>query len=490
MRSVDLSVSMSVALNIRICIKRLRGSTAYIWLVMLCCLSGCREFIADTPYSEIKIPKKFDQTSSAKPEKEHYSLSEWWRRWNNQQLNSIISTALVNNSDITIARARVLEARSSTAIAEGSLLPTVGINSRIRGGPVKWYNARREESGAIDTYLSGLTGTWEPDLFGGRADDASAARFYALSLEEQLHGMQLLVITEVAHNYFALINLMKRQIILDQSVIILNKLLEYTSARFNAGQAGINDKNLIREQLSETNSKRDPLIAEIEIRRRRILVLSGVVPENKDFKISTNLKHIPRPPLGELPSDVLNRRPDVRARLDAVNAQLSRLNSAKKDLLPRFQINFFGGSGKLQFGLLPGSDGLAGLGTLAGLTVYLPIFTAGRIEANIAMNDASLHEALAEYNKSILQALEEVENAYSARLALERRTKELMHAMSDANSNAASINLLYNSGRKTLGDYLNSRLILLNRADQYTMSLSELESATIRLYASLGGGWQ
>jgi len=449
-------------------------------------LSGCKEFIVETPVSEISIPNHFDKSPSVNKGGENYKIAEWWKNWKNPNLNTIISVALHNNTDIMIAKARVIEARSGLVIAEGNLLPTVGIKSSVGGGPVNWYSMGKEKSRTLDAYLAGITGTWEPDLFGGRADDAAAASYDEIAAEEQLSGVQLLVATELTHNYLAAAYLIKRELILRQSESELEKLLLYTTARFNAGQAQINDINLVREQLLDIKSKKEPLHAEYELRKRRIAVLSGEAPERMILKISDLSSTVPNAPSGVMPSGVLSRRPDVRARLAAVNAQLSRLNSAKKDLLPRFQINFFSGSGKLQIG---GLSSLEGLGSLASLTVYLPIFTAGRIEANIVLNDARLQSALAEYNQSLIKSLEDVENSYGIKLALDRRVKELKASVLTANKNAESNNLLYFSGRKTLGDVLGARLDSLQKSDQYIVALSELEAATVRLYASLGGGW-
>jgi NodT family efflux transporter outer membrane factor (OMF) lipoprotein len=449
-------------------------------------LAGCKEFIAETPISEIVIPNQFDNSPAIKKNDKNYTQTEWWKSWKNPNLNYFISTALYNNLDISIAKARVIEARSGLAITEGKLLPTVGIKSSVGGGPIEWYSPGKEQGRTLDAYLAGITGTWEPDLFGGRADDSAAAHYDELAVQEQLRGVQLLVATELAHNYLSAVFLMKRELIINQTESTLENLLTYTTARFNAGQAQINDADVIREKIHEIKSTKEPLRIEIESRKRRIAVLSGETPENMIINISDSGIIVPNIPLGVMPSEVLLRRPDIRARLDAVNAQLSRLNSAKKDLLPRFQINFFAGSGKLQIGGLPT---LEGLGSLASLTVYLPIFTAGRIEANIALNDARLQSALAEYNKSLIQSLEDVENSYGIRLALDRRIKELKASVSTANKNSESTYSLYLAGHKTLGDVLNSRLDALQKKDQYILALSECEAATIRLYASLGGGW-
>lgn len=485
--------------------------STFAFYFMALCLSGCKNFVASTPISEISIPKKFDEVAIKKNNQTVESLEEWWTNWHDAQLNKFVSKSLFNSTDVIAARARVIEARSGVDYAEGGLLPTVGVYSAVAGGPVDWISRGPFQSvGPVATSnliptsnlpisnfvpnsnsvpaanLEGITGTWEPDLFGGRRDDAMAALYTELTVEEQLRGVQLQVSIETADNYFSVIYLSKRKIILDQSIATSEKLLEYTQARFNAGQAQTSDINLIRQQLLGLTNKKEPLLAEIQVHRRKLAVLSGTTPETQISLVFNSTARPPRLPEGILPSDVLNRRPDVRARLAALNSQLFRLNSAKKDLLPRFQISFFGGNGRLQFLGLPGIQGLGGL---AALTVQLPIFSGGKIEANILANDARLQVALAEYNKAILQSLEEVENAYGIRLALDRRETVLLSSLSYSKLNLHSTNELFQSGSKTIGDTLIAKLDVLAREDEVTQAQLDAAKATIRLYASLGGGW-
>jgi len=169
-----------------------------------------------------------------------------------------------------------------------------------------------------------------------------------------------------------------------------------------------------------------------------------------------------------------------------VRAQTARLSSAKTDLLPRFQINFFGGDGRLHFEGIPG---LQGTGGLVGLTAQLPIFTAGRIQANIAANDARLEAAAADYDNAVLRALEDVENAYGHRRGLDQRVAALARALDSARRNQRASVGLYEGGSKTLEDVLNARLDEFERRDELIQTQMGQAAATVQLYSALGGGW-
>ena len=458
-----------------------------IFVFLLFSLSGCKEFIAETPVSQVRVPSRFDSIPNSESHQIPSNMTEWWRSWNDPILSQAISSALTYNTDLRIAQARVIEARSGASIADGALLPTVGIWSGVGGGPANWYLPEGyEQSRSVDAYLAGITGNWEPDLFGGRADDAAAAHFTVINTEEQLQGTKLLITIELAQNYFAALNLIKRLMIIDKSITYYSKLENYFRERYNVGQVQLSDVSKIRTEIEVLRSKREPLDAEIKAYRRRVSVLSGGNPDDRKFSAIGTQFNLPKPPRGIIPSEVLERRPDVRARLAAVNSQLSRLNSAKKDLLPRFRISFFDGSGRLHFEGIPGLQGLAGL---ASISVYLPIFTAGRIEANISLNDAQLQRSLAEYDKVILKSLEEVENSYGEIVSLRSKLNNLNMALQNAIHTIEENNALYQVGKKTLGDVLFSRIEACNRANDLSQAQLEMNLATLRLYASLGGAW-
>ncbi len=245
-------------------------------------------------------------------------------------------------------------------------------------------------------------------------------------------------------------------------------------------------ETLVREQLSLERAKRPPLVALIEARRRRLAVLLGKPPEAAPTLPQPAPFNVPAAPIGLMPVQVVERRPDVQARVALVRAHAARLQSARTDLLPRFGIQFLGGDAELHFEGLPNFGATGGL---IGLSAYLPVFNHGRIRANIAANDARLEEAVADYDAAVLKALEDVENAYRRRSALDQRSTSLASALSAARRNEGASKDLYEGGRKEFRDVLDDRLQALNDEDELVQAEMGQATATVQLYRALGGGW-
>jgi NodT family efflux transporter outer membrane factor (OMF) lipoprotein len=453
-------------------------------------LAGFKVFETTAPPPQASVPETFEQSSPGGASMSSENLSHWWTIWRDPTLERLIKDALEANTDIRIARSRVAEARSLVAVVESALYPTLGASGGVWGGAAQWRNPVVDlipgGSHSFDAHLEGAVASWEPDIFGGRADDAEAAREAALSVEEQLNGARMIVVAEVAENYQEARGLQRRIAVLDGSIAAIEQLLRYVKARFDAGQAQAYDLTQVRERMETQRGKRPALMSLLETRQRRLAVLTGRPPESAPRLANPGPFTTPAPPAGQMPADVLERRPDVRARVALVRAQTARLSSAKTDLLPRFQINFFGGDGRLHFEGIPG---LQGTGGLVGLTAQLPIFTAGRIQANIAANDARLEAAAADYDNAVLRALEDVENAYGHRRGLDQRVAALARALDSARRNQRASVGLYEGGSKTLEDVLNARLDEFERRDELIQTQMGQAAATVQLYSALGGGW-
>jgi outer membrane protein TolC len=341
-------------------------------------------------------------------------------------------------------------------------------------------------SNGIDAHMVGVAASWEPDIFGGRKDDATAAQYFAASVEQQAIGARMIVIAEVAATYQEARGLQRRLAVLDGSIAAVEGLQRYANGRFEAGQALRYDVDQARERLASLRATRPSLVALIDMERRRLAVLTGRAPESAALLSAPPIFALPPAPSGALPSTVLERRPDVLAHAALLRAQQARLASAKTEMLPRFSIQFLGQDGHLQF---EGVPGLGGTGGLIGLSVHLPIFTAGRIRANIAANDAGLEAAAASYDNALLLALEDVENAYSLRQSLDGRALEQASALTLARRNQQGATGLYENGHKTLQDVLNAKLDAFAREDDLVQTQMGQATASVLLYRALGGGW-
>lgn len=459
-------------------------------------LCGCVSASRSTPASQVVVPTAFEEPVPDGRRTTDEELARWWTVWQDSALEQWISDALKANTDIRVAQLHVVEARSLVTAVESALYPRVAAGGGIWGAEADWRLPPPPSdippgwlpsvSHGFYGGLAGLGASWEPDVFGGHRADATAARAMAVSAIESLNGARMIVVADVVENYQEARGLQLRLSVLDRGIATLEQLLNYVQARYQAGQALAFDVDQAREQLEGQLAKRAPLLALIEVRRRRLAVLAGKAPESAAALPPPTAFTIPPPPVGIVPVQMLERRPDVQARAAQVQACAARLTSARKDLLPRFGIQFLGGDGELHFDGLPG---IGATGGLINLTAYLPVFTAGRVRANIAASDARLNEAFVDYDATVLKALEDVENAYRFRNALDQSIQSLAAALAAAQRSDAASTALYEGGRKTLRDVLESRLAALNDEDDLVQTEMGRATATVQLYRALGGGW-
>lgn len=456
---------------------------------------GCAVTDSAAPPSRVAVPARFAQAPVAQVPAGGgggEDLAHWWTQWRDPVLDRLVDAALAANPDLAVARDHVRQARAYVAVARSALYPTVGATGDIAGGGLGWSNpavpaalAPNLGDPATDGHLAGLAAAWEPDLFGGRAADLRAARAVAQSVDEQLRGTRMLVAADIVENYVASVDDLRRVALIDRAAAVLDRMEAYARARMAAGQATRADIDAIRARRRVLLAARPLLGADVDTRRRRIAVLSGRVPEQAPVISQPALFVIPPVPVGIVPVAVMDRRPDVRARRDLVQAGLERLRSARTDLLPRFGLEFFGGNGRLRFDGLPG---LSGSGGLVALTSYLPLFTAGRIHAQIDVADARLDEAVTLYDQALLTALSEVETAYETRAALDVQGQGLSAALAAARRAAEDRLGLFDGGRSTLLDALQARLDAVAIEDAGVRSEDGRAMATIRLAVALGGG--
>ncbi|TDV03514.1 efflux transporter outer membrane subunit [Paraburkholderia caballeronis] len=449
-------------------------------------LSACSSVVRVDVPPQREIPAGFQQAPPG--DGAPTDLAHWWRQWQDPVLTQYIDDALAANTDLRIATARVREARAIAAMAESLRYPTLS----ARAGGAYGFGDLRSPAPAPDdapdltSYAGGVTAAWEVDLFGRRASDAEAAGLLADAAQESLRGTRLAIVGDVAQNYAEARGLQRRLDLVERSLTTLHELERYADARFRAGDATRYDVMRVREQIAAREALRPALSSQIDARVRRLAVLTGRPAQQAAPLAQPGPFYVPPAPAGELPSTVLERRPDVRAAATLVRAQAARLGSAKAELLPRFYLTFAGLDGRVR---LEGLPALSGTGGLIGIGADLPIFNAGRLRSNIDANDARLQRALAQHDKTLLQTLEEVDSAYGIRHGLDRRAERMTATLDVARDNAQRAKRLYEAGQRTLQDVLDARIDALQREDELVQTQTDDALATVRLYLALGGGW-
>jgi outer membrane protein TolC len=242
-------------------------------------------------------------------------------------------------------------------------------------------------------------------------------------------------------------------------------------------------------QLRSLQSQIEPLKALLASHLRRIAVLRGLAPQGAAVAaLPPRPSTARRPPSlpAVLPGDVLERRPDVRGTARRVRAQAAKVGSAKADLLPKFYLGLSGAAGRLHPDHIEGTN--FGLQTL-GVGVRIPLFNAGRIRANIVVNEAQLEGVAIEYEQKVLSALEDVDNVYTALKAFHTRHELMMQAAELARQIAHRKAALFTTGQELLQVSLEADAEALKREDEAIQSDIALNTYTVLLYKALGGGW-
>lgn len=452
--------------------------------------------------SEIPIPASFDEAKVAQGSQE---IRQWWQNWQDPLLSQLITQGLQSSHDIRIAESRLNEALAISRLATADLGPQAGVGASagISKGSFELSKDDRIDRllgpAASRVYDShdfdgnhanvGFSASWEPDIFGQKQSDADAAYFAAMGMQEQVYGAQLLVANQIAEHYLSARAAEQRELIADKNIATLTRYQRYVQGRFNAGHVTAQDVNNIKSKLNAARAKKSTLQAEREAHTRSIAVLIGEVPQNFVLpKSSINiLAQQPQAPSGQTPPGLLERRPDIRAYAAQVQAYSAKLASAEADLLPRFSINFLGQGGRIEID----SDipSLKGWGSLLSVGINVPIFTNGRIQANIENADARLQTALLQYDQSILRALGEVDSAYHMHHALQQQNALLNTASQQAAKRASDAEKLFRYGDHTLDNALDAQIDLEQIQELKIQSQLARATMLLNIYKSLGGGW-
>jgi NodT family efflux transporter outer membrane factor (OMF) lipoprotein len=444
--------------------------------------------------SRLRI-SKFAQSAGKIPNRT-YRFKNRVASFQDPLLNDLITQALNANHDLKIAKARWREATTSITVAEAALYPSLDFS--ISGGREKRIDriigvpsgqGIKLITPTADAVSGGLAARWEIDVFGGRHLEAEAAAAQGQGSREGLHAAQVGLLAQLATNYLELRGVQQRSGILQKNIDLQHERLRTLQAFVKAGLA--NEADIARQQtlLQGTEATLPQLTNAEQKLIHRLGVLLGEPPENLGTRlaaVSPLPKQAPAMPK-LLPADLLAQRPDLRLAQTEVSAAAASLGSARADLYPKLVLSASGGVGALAVGGFPSlADSVYALGS--GLSA--PIFNAGRIRAYIAAADARLEQVAANYEKTFLLALEDVENAFVAHRSSTDSFSRLTEAEASAEKAYGLVDALYSRGA---GDYLavlDAQRSQLAVSDERVKAQTAVSVAMVSLYRAFGGGWR
>ena len=421
-------------------------------------------------------------------------LVHWWTTFNDPLLTSLVDRAVKSNLDLQQAQARILQARANRGIVAADLWPTIDLNTTAtRNRSVASVPAGTAGSTTVGTmhnlFQAGLDAAWELDVFGRVRRNIEAADADVQVTIEDYRGTLVALAAEVALNYINLRDFQQEIIISQNNLQSQQHTAGLTRQRFQVGLVSALDVANAEALVATTSSQIPILETAAQQAIYNLSVLLGREPAALVAELSPTSAIPPTPPVIpiSLPSELLLRRPDVRSAEAQLHSATARIGAATADLFPRF--NLIGATG---FQGSKTNDWIKGVNRVWSVSpsVSWNIFDAGRIRSNIELQKAIQQETLAAYQKTILTALQDVENALIAYAKDQQRRAALIDAVA-ANRKAVKLStLLYTEGQT---DFLN---VLDAQRSQYTseqalvISTRSLSTDLVALYKALGGGWE
>ncbi|HRK34484.1 MAG TPA: efflux transporter outer membrane subunit, partial [Candidatus Hydrogenedentes bacterium] len=340
-----------------------------------------------------------------------------------------------------------------------------------------------------DVYQIGFDASWELDVFGGNRRALEAASADIDAAEEGRRDIMVSLLAEVARNYLTLREAQSRLVIARENIQSQQDTVNIARARFDAGLTSEFDAMRAEAQLATTQSQLPAFETIVYSAIHRLSVLLG---KNPSALIEELLGEKPLPPLPPavptgLPSDLLRRRADVRMAERELAAATARIGEAMADLFPKFSLTG-------NFGFQNSNAGDLTLDTSRffgfGPAVSWPVFDAGRIRANINVQNARQEQALLRYELAVKESLEDAENGLVAYAKEQERLISLDKAVNAERQAVALANDRYVTGLSDFLNVLDAQRALYLAEDQQVQSRTTVLLNLVSLYKALGGGWE
>ena len=410
--------------------------------------------------------------------------ARWWLLFQDPVLEQLESSAVAANTDIRIAVARVEQARSIFDEVRRDRYPTTAVTATV--------DAREEvipgftnEPLRTNAFRAGLDAFWEIDVFGRVRSAVRAAHAVADEQQALLDDVRVIVAADVARNYFELRGVQQQLAVADRSLANQRETLRLTTVRREAGAGEEQEVASAAASVAGVEASIPPLRARLAILRHRLAVLIGLRPEELTNDLS------PRDygplaaslPLGET-GTLLRRRPDVRAAERRLAAATAREGMAAADLYPRISVSGF-------IGLLAGRGNLFAQPESRAWAVTPSLtwagFDIGSARARLRGSEAATREALASYEETVLEAIEETENALVTYREDQLRLERLTERARQSARSAALARIRYREGLSDFLALLDAERTQLDAENAVAQSESDVFSSVVAVYKALGG---
>jgi multidrug efflux system outer membrane protein len=427
---------------------------------------------------------KLGQPAEAQPR------GEWWRVFHDASLDALVAEAAANNQNLTVAAARVKQARAIAGIAEADRIPQIGVGVNAQRGRLSPLEAQLPAGAAVpvsNTYSAQLTASYELDLFGRVSSNVAAARGDAGAVEATYRSVLLSLQADVAQTYFRLRALDAELATLERTVRLREESVRITGRRFELGDIGEFDLARARTELATARAEAIGLQRQRTTSEHALAVLLGKPASVFSAPASPleDAANLPLIPAG-LPSMLLERRPDIASAQRNMEAANARIGVARSAMFPALSIGANGGGVAGTFGDV---FKWSSRSWLLGAALSMPIIDGGRNRNNVVRSEAALDEAVGSYRQSVLTAFAEVEDNLAGLRILAGQSAEIEQGLVSARRSADLAQKLYDAGRGSYLELLDAQRNLATVERNAVQLRGDRAVTTVALIRALGGGW-
>ena len=418
----------------------------------------------------------------------------WWDAFADPELSSLVDRLVRQNLDLAAAAERIQQARAQRRVARAAGLPQVGVSEqytrerRSPDGVISLFEPSPDAPLEVDDWTQALTASWELDLFGKVRRAVEAADANTEAAAEARHAVALDLVAQLASNYMELRGVQARESIAADNQKTAERTLAVVKDRFANGLGTNLDVARAQGQVESIAAT----LPALHTHRMALINAMGVLLAAQPRALEGELGPVaalpgipPTVPIG-LPGQLMRRRPDIREAEAALHAATAETGVAVASFYPDISLTGQFGTDGLQFGNLWSAAARA---FSVGPAISLPLFQGGRLKGTLQLRKSQQREAALAYQKTVIQALNDADNALTAYADIQQRRDRLAAEVEQDHAALAAAEANYREGSIGLLSVTTAQADLLRGSDELAQSETGVRQNLVELYKALGGGW-
>lgn len=443
---------------------------------------------------DLEVPCEWNEAHAGELANEGINDYDWWNSFNDPLLSSLVSQAASQNLDLHIAMTRIMEARLSLKGVLANALPHIDgsasysyatFNQNTLNHALGFGHCGRTCQRSLNVFEIGFDAEWELDFFGKNVYEYYASKARLESTQEDFSSVWVTLSAEIVRTYIELRGLQQRIIILNKNIGVQKELVSLTKSLVSAGFVGNMDQMQAEEELSRFVAQKPALELLVQKSIHHLSILLGYLPEELYCQLSVvgSVPCLPSyHPIG-IPSELLRRRPDIRKAERDLAAASEEVGVAMAALYPRISLTGFVGE------IITFCTNGSFTGFLSP-QLLMPIFNSKLLKQDVCLNKVKVEQALYQYQKTVLEAFEETENAIAS-FHYEMEKNRHLNTLLGISKNVYSVSLqLYQKGLQDFLHVQTAHRSFLEAENAVLQSQIDLLVSYVSLYKALGGGWE